>query len=380
MKVVYVTFSGRSGMAHYAENLAVAMASEASARAVFIAPRSDLALLGGDAPVVPVERSDKSWKRRMLELYNPRFYRRIARRIVRDYTPDIVHVTSDSTGLLAFVKAIRRLGVVAVCTIHDPIRHDEVRTRWGRFYEWYQAKWQVPAVVRACNAVHVHSALHQADLGNLYGPDAADKAYVVLHGGGLTKAIAAGDHRPAELKGLFQGRPTLLFFGRIEPYKGLDVLLRALDLLVARGVAVNLVIAGSGTSIGHRLPAGAEVILIQRFIKDAEIRSLFEAASLVVLPYLSATQSGVIPMAYAFAKPVISTTVGSLHEVVKDGETGFLVPPGDPAALAGVIERAVQGPDNLVRMGRKAKLFLEESLSWSEVARQHLKVYRRLLE
>jgi glycosyltransferase involved in cell wall biosynthesis len=76
------------------------------------------------------------------------------------------------------------------------------------------------------------------------------------------------------------------------------------------------------------------VTIIDRYVPNEEVASYFKCADLVVLPYVTATGSGIVQVAYGFGKPVLTTTVGSLPEVVDDGETGYLVRPGDPAAIA----------------------------------------------
>lgn len=108
---------------------------------------------------------------------------------------------------------------------------------------------------------------------------------------------------------------TLLVVG--EFYEGKD---RCLNLIQARGLA-------------------SRVRVIDRFVPDDEVSLYFSAADLVVLPYESATQSGIVPIAYAFERPVVTTAVGGLPEAVQDGETGLLVEPRDPTALASAIVR-----------------------------------------
>ncbi len=85
---------------------------------------------------------------------------------------------------------------------------------------------------------------------------------------------------------------------------------------------------------------GAEVIrLVDGFVPDDTVEDYFLAADLAVLPYVSATQSGIIQIAYNYDLPVVTTNVGGLPEVVRDGETGFIVPPEDSAGLAAAIAR-----------------------------------------
>jgi glycosyltransferase involved in cell wall biosynthesis len=134
--------------------------------------------------------------------------------------------------------------------------------------------------------------------------------------------------------------PVVLFFGLVRPYKGLDVLLRA----VARArqqVPISLLVAGEFyeakppyEALVSELGLGTAVRLLDRYIPNEEVEIYFRAADLVVLPYTSATQSGIAQIALSFERPVIVTTVGGLPEAVRPGETGYVVPPRDPEALA----------------------------------------------
>ncbi|MGH7726496.1 MAG: glycosyltransferase [Candidatus Eiseniibacteriota bacterium] len=136
---------------------------------------------------------------------------------------------------------------------------------------------------------------------------------------------------------------VLLFFGFVRRYKGLDVLIEALPRVLARR-PVTLVVAGEFYEPVEPVRAriaelglGESVRVLDRYVPDEDVGDLVAAADLVVLPYRSATQSGVVQVAYAGGCPVVSTAVGGLPEVVFEGRTGHLVPPERPDALADAI-------------------------------------------
>jgi glycosyltransferase involved in cell wall biosynthesis len=136
-----------------------------------------------------------------------------------------------------------------------------------------------------------------------------------------------------------------LFFGYVRRYKGLDVLLSAWKEVRERRPA-TLLVAGEfyeDPAPYRRLAAAAGgdpgVRLLERYLPDEEVECVFKAADVVVLPYRSATQSGVTHVAYALGVPVIITGVGGLAETVRGGETGLVVPPENPPALAEAIVR-----------------------------------------
>jgi glycosyltransferase involved in cell wall biosynthesis len=139
---------------------------------------------------------------------------------------------------------------------------------------------------------------------------------------------------------------TLLFFGLIKPYKGLDVLIDAMPMVLSQFPDAKLVIAGEvygDSSIYHKqiedLGIGNAIETHFRYISDPEISGFFSRSSLCVLPYKSASQSGVIATAYSFGVPVLASDVGGLGEYIVPGETGYLVKANDPIKLAeGIIK------------------------------------------
>ena len=104
-----------------------------------------------------------------------------------------------------------------------------------------------------------------------------------------------------------------------------------------------------------------------------------ERASVVALPYLSASQSGVIPTAYAFGKPVIATAVGGIPDMVRDRETGLLIPPNDVNALREALQQLMSDPDLRTRLGAAGREFAASELSWASIAEKHAAFYRQFI-
>ena len=109
--------------------------------------------------------------------------------------------------------------------------------------------------------------------------------------------------------------------------------------------------------------------LHNRWIKDEEVSRLVEDAAFVVLPYTHATQSGVIPLAYAYSKPVIATNVGCLDEQVINGETGYICEPSNPNSLAEVINKMLANPEKTKQMGKNAYEYMRLNLTWEASAK-----------
>ncbi len=149
----------------------------------------------------------------------------------------------------------------------------------------------------------------------------------------------------------------ILFFGFIREYKGLDLLLRAMAEHAVEKLGVKLIVAGEFYEddrpyfdIIRTLDLGDRVIIHSHFINNEEVRYYFSAASLVVQPYRSATQSGVTQVAYHFNKPMVVTDVGGLAEIVPDGKCGYVVAP-EPTAIANAIADFFSGDEERFRPG-----------------------------
>lgn len=135
----------------------------------------------------------------------------------------------------------------------------------------------------------------------------------------------------------------VLFFGFIRDYKGLDVLIEAFSL-VRKELDVKLIVAGEFYETEEKYLKLIEkhklenaIILKKDFIPTSEVKHYFSASDAVVLPYKSATQSGIVQVAVNFCKPVIATDVGGIGEVIEDGKTGFVVEKENPEKLAHAI-------------------------------------------
>lgn len=138
---------------------------------------------------------------------------------------------------------------------------------------------------------------------------------------------------------------VVLFFGLVREYKGLRYLVQAMPE-VLQNIDATLMVAGEFyesydkyTRLIKELDIVGRVHLRNEYVPNENVADYFLAADVVVLPYVSATQSGIAQIAYGLDRPVITTSVGGLPETVKDGETGYVVRPLDSKAIAEAIVR-----------------------------------------
>jgi len=156
---------------------------------------------------------------------------------------------------------------------------------------------------------------------------------------------------------------TILFFGRADSHKGLEYLIRAQPLITQQVPSAKILIVAHGDELirCRALIQDESVFEIHEGVVSNEAMARFFArASLVALPYLSASTSGVLLTAYGFGKPVVATSVGSLPEYVDDGLTGLLVPPSRVEPFANALIRLLLDDDLRCQMGSNARRWVEE--------------------
>ncbi|MDQ2639058.1 MAG: glycosyltransferase family 4 protein [Pseudomonadota bacterium] len=285
--------------------------------------------------------------------------------MVRRFKPDVVHLQEVHPLLVGYTVVSFRKVLPVVITVHDPVSHSGGPPKEALL--WKSLMW----VRRRASRLLVHGPQMRNEMEKL-DSGLTGRVDVVPHG------ILA---EPAPLDAPHPCEPeTFLFFGRMEPYKGLRYLLDACDILHARGHRFRLVIAGTGPDLevhAQRIAASPHIELINKYIPAGEVGALFRRASAVVLPYTDATQSGVAAIALANSRPVIATATGDLTEIVLHGRSGLIVPPCNEEALANAMgQLLVDGPlrDSLAEgAGRQAR----EKLCWSRVADLTLETYVR---
>jgi glycosyltransferase involved in cell wall biosynthesis len=219
------------------------------------------------------------------------------------------------------------------------------------------------------------------------------KVVVIPHG--INNRVPRRDLSQKEARGKLGIEPTahaILFFGQIDEYKGVEKLIDAASLLVRENPAVVLMIAGKPkrqmtnaaklkSQAANILPE-SNVLFRLQFIPVDEVETYFAASDCLVLPYKRIYQSGVIFLAYRFGLPIIATDVGSFHEDVIDGVTGFICKPDDAEDMAAKLKMFFDS--NLFRQREQTRTHIielaEQKYSWSNIGRQTYEVYTRVLK
>lgn len=273
--------------------------------------------------------------------------RRLLSRI-NSLEPDVVHVQWLPRPELDR-RWVRRLSTPSVLTAHDVMpRRARARAVWPGLLGWF-------------GRVVVHSQRAVEELGEL-GVEARRIPHPVF--------LAPRELRPPSGK-------TLLFFGLLREYKGLDVLVRALPEMPE----ARLVVAGDPLdpvepirALASELGVADRIEWHLRFIPDEEVVTLMEASAVVVLPYRQLDSSGVLATAIGYGRPVVVTDVGSLGEIVREFGAGKVVPPDDEAALAQACNELLLSPGELERAAAGARA-AAAALTWDAAAVAHELLY-----
>jgi D-inositol-3-phosphate glycosyltransferase len=287
----------------------------------------------------------------------------------------------DRTILNGFYKLKRKR---VIFTAHNV----NVRKRDGN--DTWMNRVTLRAMYSMLDHIFVHTELSKEELVRDYGV-APDKVTVIPFGLNTHVPDTPLSKSEARARLGFEAREEiLLFFGQIAPYKGLDLLVEALEILSSLRPRCRLIIAGRAKAgaepywraIKSRLERDhlrARVLVKDGFIPDDEVSILFRAADALILPYRAIYQSGPLSLAYRFGVPVIATRVGAFDRDVIPEVTGFLCEPENPDDLARAIRCYF---DSGLYRSDQAKKHIQEiacqRYSWDRIGRRIVEVYARL--
>ena len=285
--------------------------------------------------------------------------------------PDVLHVQALHQPLLDWpLLVIARLrGARLVWTAHNSLPHESGRFDAALFRRIYR---HVDAVI-AHTRFTADTLVRELDVRNA-------KVHVIAHGP-LTLGAAPAPARDEARRALGIADDTfmLLLFGRLRPYKGLDLLLAALDRL--QDPYMHLVVAGEdafGDAAGQ-LQGRDDVSADLRRVDDETTARYFAAADLVVLPYRRIDQSGVLMLALTYRSAVLASDIGGLAESIDNERTGFLLDPVDAETLAARLADIKSRPDALADVRRQIAADEDGQRGWPTLAERTADVYRSVI-
>jgi glycosyltransferase involved in cell wall biosynthesis len=232
-------------------------------------------------------------------------------------------------------------------------------------------------VFAAFDRLIVHTAAGKARLTALGIPP--QRVAVIPHG---VLPLPPAMHKPERA-----AAPTILLFGKIKPYKGLDVLVEAFGRLPpALRQRARLRVVGEPQVAMAPVEARAAALGIAdridwdlRYVADAEIGGIIDAADILAFPYRDIEASGVLMAALAHGKPIVASALGAFAELLRDGEHGRLVPPGDADALAGALGDLLGDPERAACMGENVAALAADVPDWRRIAAITVALYEEVL-
>lgn len=291
----------------------------------------------------------------------------------------------DRTLLTYYYKL---LGKKVVLTVHNvnTEKRDNKDTAFNRFTLRIQ--------YRLADHLFVHTEKMKQELIDEFGVQAERISVIPL---GINNFAPQTNLTPTEAKQRLSIRPdekAILFFGRITPYKGLEILVEAFQKGLPPGDNYRLMIAGrpeETTEASYWIPIRealcegvqkGRVLLRAEHIPDAETELYFKAADVLVLPYRDIYQSGILFLGYSFGLPALAADVGSLKDEMIEGRTGFLFKPEDPAHLANIIEKYFASDlyRDLNGHRREIQDYARQGHDWNIVGQDSVAVYDGLLK
>ena len=363
-KINVLYFLDEKGLGHYTAMLANAVSKKANVIIIGQRESPDLGYVNPDIKIRKVLNFPVGWSIRNLLSFKNML-------IINTIKPDVIHVTSSYPVVNAMISLFFSGKNPLVVTVHDPRPHigeieNNLRSIFVDFF--------LMLLIKKSDKLIVHSEKLKSGLARRKIPQG--KISVIPHGD-YSFFARYKSNKPAE-------KNCILFFGKIIRYKGLEYLIKAVTAISKEIPSIRVIIAGEGNFTEYKklindIPVDCFEIHNQ-YIPDKIVADLFERAQLLVLPYIEATQSGPLHIAYAFKKPVVATMTGGFPELVGHGKTGLLVPPNDENALAEAVIRLLKNDELRREMGENAYRKMQEEMSWDRIAEKTIEVYKEAIE
>ena len=279
---------------------------------------------------------------------------------VKNINPDIVYYPMTHLWTPTFNFLFKNTN--KVITLHDPVK---------RYKENNPIHFMQKFVFKSN---HKYILLSKKFKNNLNNYNIKDENILVLPHGifdyYLNNSIQVKEN---------EGR-NILFFGKIKEYKGLDTLLKAFNIINDKYDDYKLIIAGDGNISDYKEYINNEnITVLNKWVTKDEIDILFKKSDLVVLPYKDASQSGVIPIAFAYGKPVLATRVGGIPEQIIDGENGILIEPNNENLLAEKIIELFKDKNYLNILGQRAKSYAQNEWDWHNLSNKLVKFFNEII-
>ncbi len=336
MKIVIVgTFPPyRGGISNFYQTLYEKLSNSHDVTAINFSLQYPNMLFPGNSQFDNNQKSDSNIER-IINSINPVSWYKAAKKII-ELKPDLIifkywmpFFAPSFGSIMRFIKKNIKIRSLVIC--------DNIIPHESRFFDNILTKY----FFKYIDYFIVMSKSVESDLLSLF-PDAkyiyTPHPLYDIFGKGINK-----DNSRRQLK--INESKLILFFGLIRPYKGLDLLIQATNVLKNKLTDFKILAIGDCyenpepySNMINEYKINDIFDLRFEFVPHNKVRLYFSAADIIVLPYKSATQSGIVPVAYHFNKPVVVTNVGGLGEIVQEGKTGYVSNPDSVEIANSIIE------------------------------------------
>jgi alpha-maltose-1-phosphate synthase len=299
---------------------------------------------------------------------------------------DLVHSHTWYANLAGFLAG-QLHGIPHVLTAHslEPLRPWKAEQLGGGYA---LSSWCERTAMESAAAVIAVSDGMRADILSAYPAVAPDRVHVIRNGIDTAQYAPDAGTDVLDRYGIDPGRPSVAFVGRVTRQKGLPVLLRAAErldpaaqLVLCAGQADTPDLAAEVAGLAEHLRATRPgVIWIEGMLAKPEVIQILSHATVFACPSLYEPLGIVNLEAMACGTAVVGSRVGGIPEVVADGRTGLLAPPGDPVALAHALNTLVTDPDRAAALGRAGRERAVAEFSWAQIAAQTAQLYQALAD
>lgn len=280
--------------------------------------------------------------------------------------PDCIYLTDDSMYSIQVMRHVDKK-IKMIMTMHDITQHPNKLSFKRRFLTFISVNFYRKIAFKRMNKIIVLSENSRNRLSKMY-PNVVPKISLLLLGAHCPNVEET--KIPNEIDEDLG--PFFLFFGRIQEYKGIYRALVAFNA-IENHKGFKFVVAGNGCLSNNEkreIDKSEDIILINRYIEESEMVWLIKNSSIVVLPYIEASQSGVIPLAYHFGKPIIGSRIDGIIEFTNDN-TGFLF--NNELELKEYMQTVIDDKVDLVLMSKKCLDFENNYLNWETNLKSVLK-------
>ncbi len=407
MKIFVVEPVAQGGRIHYAYQLCKALAEHGAEVVLVTADEYELDGLPHNFRVdkclrlwnafdpksmrPPNGKTAKAWRRitrsvrRLTRAFRMMRQYRVLNRYLIDQKPDVVQFGIIHYPITArFLARLRRRGMILSQVMHEYELRERAGSRIASLITQLQGK-----TYHHLDIIFFHGEDPRQRFLSMF-PYPKDQTHLIEHGNvALFLPTSKTGQAVFDVDRYYQleaNDPVILFFGILQPSKGLPDLIEAFAEVSQQSPRAKLLIVGypskhiNISSIQRAISgsgAADRIILDTRYVPIEQVGDLVRRACVVVFPYLSGTQSGALQVAYAFGRPVVATTVGTMPQDVEDGRSGLLVPPGNPARLAEAIHEIVSDPQRAEQMGAHAEHLSDTRFAWGPIGAGILDVYQK---